>query len=76
MVEDTNGDPEPGLNVYAFDDTTYTGYNGTANASGQVTMTPPQGDYRFRADKDGEQPGVDAVWGGGRCGADGLGVHR
>ena len=43
------------MQVYAFDETTYTGYNGTTNASGQATLTLPAGDYRFRADESGEQ---------------------
>ncbi|RLC74429.1 MAG: hypothetical protein DRJ03_31950, partial [Chloroflexi bacterium] len=54
-VEDGDGDPEPNLPVYAFDDTTYTGHNGTTNVSGTVTLTLPAGDYRFRADESGEQ---------------------
>ena len=33
-VEDTNGDPKEGLPVYAFDGTTYTGYNGTTDVNG------------------------------------------
>jgi YD repeat-containing protein len=52
-VQDTNGTPESGLRVYAFDGTTYTGYNKTTDASGWATFTLPFGDYRFRADKDG-----------------------
>ena len=59
-VEDTDGIPEPGLPVYAFDDATYTGYNETTDASGLVTFTLPMGDYRFRADKNGTQ-----FWSGG-----------
>jgi hypothetical protein len=43
------------LKVYVFDGTTYTGYNKTIDASGQATFTLPEGDYRFRADKDGTQ---------------------
>jgi RHS repeat-associated protein len=54
-VEDTDGLPKEGLPVYVFDGTTYTGYNKTTNASGQVTFTLPQGDYRFRADLNGTQ---------------------
>jgi RHS repeat-associated protein len=54
-VEDSSSDPEPDVPVYAFDGSTYTGYNGTTDASGVVTMTLPMGGYRFRADKDGEQ---------------------
>jgi len=54
-VQDTNGTPKAGLPVYVFDGTTYTGFNGTTNASGQVAFTLPQGDYRFRADYQGVQ---------------------
>ncbi len=38
--------------------TSFTGYSGTTNASGQVTLTLPDGSYRFRAD-------YSAVSGGG-----------
>jgi RHS repeat-associated protein len=54
-VADTGGTPESGLKVYAFDGTTYTGYNKTTDGSGQATFTLPEGDYRFRADKSGTQ---------------------
>ncbi len=54
-VLDTNGTPQAGLPVYAFDGTTYTGYNKTTDAAGQVTLTLPLGNYRFRADKNGTQ---------------------
>jgi len=37
----------------AFDGESYTGFNGTTDAHGQVTFTLPQGSYRFRADYDG-----------------------
>ncbi len=47
--------PYPGLRVYAFTDSTYSGYSGTTDASGQVTFTLPLGEYRFRADYDGVQ---------------------
>jgi uncharacterized protein GlcG (DUF336 family) len=47
------GQPYPGLRVYAFTDTTYTGYSGTTDANGKVTFTLPLGAYRFRADYDG-----------------------
>jgi hypothetical protein len=56
-VLDTSGLPQPGLPFYAFDGTTYTGYNQTTNASGQAGFTlprAPQG-YRFRTDKNGTQ---------------------
>jgi PKD repeat protein len=54
-VQDTAGMPETGLTVYVFDGSTYTGYNGTTGAAGQVTFTLPEGSYRFRADKNGTQ---------------------
>ena len=54
-VQDSSGNPEAGLRVYAFDGTTYSGYNGTTDAAGLVTFTLPFGDYRFRADKNGTQ---------------------
>jgi RHS repeat-associated protein len=60
-VQDTDGTAKAGLPVYAFTltgtgtDTTYTGYNGTTDASGQVAFTLPQGSYRFRADLNGTQ---------------------
>ena len=59
-VEDTDGTPKAGLPVYVFDGTTYTGFNGTTNASGQVSFTLPEGSYRFRADLNGTQ-----FWSGG-----------
>jgi hypothetical protein len=52
-VEDTDGTAKDGLPVYAFDGTTYTGYNGTTDVNGEVTLTLPQGDYRFRSDLNG-----------------------
>ncbi len=54
-VEDTDGTPETGLKVYAYNGTTYTGFSATTNANGQVTLTLPQGSYRFRADLNGTQ---------------------
>jgi hypothetical protein len=54
-VEDTDGAPEAGLNVYAFDGSTYTGYSAKINAQGQAVFTLPGGSYRFRADKNGTQ---------------------
>ncbi len=47
------GMPFEGLNVYVFDGTIYTGYNGKTDASGQVVFTLPEGSFRFRADYDG-----------------------
>ena len=52
-VEDTDGTAKDGLPVYAFDGTTYTGYNGTTDVNGEVMLTLPQGDYRFRSDLNG-----------------------
>jgi RHS repeat-associated protein len=54
-VQDTDGLAKEGLKVYAFNGTTYTGYNGTTDASGSVTLTLPQGNYRFRSDLNGAQ---------------------
>jgi RHS repeat-associated protein len=71
-VLDTDDDPKEGLRVYVFDETTYTGFNGTTGENGQVLFTLPDGDYRFRADLNGTQfwsntanhcavPGCDSV---------------
>ena len=54
-VVNPGGQPEVGLKVWAMNGSTYAGYMGTTNASGQVTLTLPQGDYRFRVDKPGNQ---------------------
>ena len=54
-VASQTGQPYPNLPVYAFSGSTYTGYHGTTDASGQVTLTLLQGSYRFRADYDGVQ---------------------
>jgi RHS repeat-associated protein len=54
-VFDSNGNPDPDLKVYVFKGNTYTGHNGITNESGEVTLTLPQGDYRFRVDKHGYQ---------------------
>ena len=54
-VQDTDGAPKAGLKVYAFNGTTYSGYSATTDANGQVTLTLPQGSYRFRADLNGTQ---------------------
>jgi RHS repeat-associated protein len=54
-VQDTDGAAKAGLKVYAFNGSTYTGYNGTTNIDGQVTFTLPQGSYRFRSDLNGTQ---------------------
>ena len=54
-VTDNAGTVQPNLPVYAFKGTTYTGFNGTTDANGQVTLNLPQGNYRFRADLHGAQ---------------------
>ena len=54
-VLDTDGQPVAGLPIYAFNGTAYTGYSGTTNASGEVTLTLPQSSYRFRSDRNGTQ---------------------
>ncbi len=54
-VEDTEGVEKEGVPVYVFDDASYTGYSGTTDVNGEVLLTLPQGDYRFRADYDGTQ---------------------
>jgi hypothetical protein len=57
-VRDTDGNGESGLSIYAFDGTTYSGYNKTTDVSGWATFTLPMGDYRFRADKTGRTFGA------------------
>src|SRR4030067_606703 len=59
-VADRAAAPQEGLPVYVFDGAAYTGYNGVTDAAGQVAFTLPQGDYRFRADRNGTQ-----FWSGG-----------
>jgi len=54
-IEDTNGTPKEGVPVYGFDGSTYTGFTGTSDVNGEVTLTLPEGSYRFRADYDGTQ---------------------
>jgi len=54
-VADERGDPMPGIPVYVFDGTTYTGFNKITDANGQASITLPEGNYRFRADVDGVQ---------------------
>jgi hypothetical protein len=54
-ILDTDGSPKPGLNIYAFTGTTYTGYSKVTSANGQAVFTLPLGSYRFRADLNGTQ---------------------
>jgi len=55
LVQDAGGQPLEGVPVYAFDESTYTGFHAATGASGEVSLTLPQGEYRFRADSGGEQ---------------------
>ena len=54
-VQDTDGTPAAGLNVYAFNGTTYTGFHGTTDQNGQRSLRLQAGSYRFRADLNGTQ---------------------
>jgi RHS repeat-associated protein len=54
-VTNTDAVPQEGLAVYVFDEVTYTGFNGTTDVNGEVSLTLPQGDYRFRSDLNGTQ---------------------
>lgn len=49
-VSSESGMPYPDLDVYVFSGTTYSGYHGKTDQSGQVQFTLPVGDYHFRAD--------------------------
>jgi YD repeat-containing protein len=55
IVKDSAGTIQPNLPVYAFNGSTYTGFNGTTDANGEVTLNLPQDSYRFRADLHGAQ---------------------
>ncbi len=52
-VVDTDGLAQAGLNVYAFNSTTYTGYSKVTDTAGQAVFILPAGEYRFRADVAG-----------------------
>jgi RHS repeat-associated protein len=54
-VTDTDLVPQEGLPIYAFTGGTYTGFHGTTDENGEVQLTLPQGDYRFRSDLNGTQ---------------------
>jgi RHS repeat-associated protein len=60
-VNNTDGTPKEGLKVYAFDGEIYTGVSGTTDASGDVSFTLPEGEYRFRADLNGTHFWSDAA---------------
>jgi RHS repeat-associated protein len=52
-VRDTDGQPQAGIAVYAFDGTTYKSISGKTDANGSVSLTLPAGSYRFRGDLNG-----------------------
>ena len=52
---DTDGTPQSGIAVYAFNGTTYMNFSKTTDEYGQAVFTLPDGDYRFRADAGGTQ---------------------
>jgi hypothetical protein len=52
-VQNQINEPFADLNVYAFDGTRYTGYQGVTDEAGRVSLTLPQGAYRFRVDYNG-----------------------
>ena len=54
-VLDTDGTPQAELRVYTFDGETYSNHSATTDENGQVIMSLPQGEYRFRADLNGTQ---------------------
>jgi uncharacterized protein GlcG (DUF336 family) len=60
-VVDSDGTTKAGLNVYAFDGTTYSGYSKVTDTNGEATFTLPIGEYRFRADFNGTQFWSDSV---------------
>jgi hypothetical protein len=63
-VKDTSGAPKEGLKVSAYDGTTSRSIHGKTDANGNVTLTLPQGAYRFRADLNGTR-----FWSSGRMNA-------
>jgi len=54
-VQNTDGEPQEGINLYAFSGSTYAGYHKVTDANGEAEFTLPEGDYRFRADLNGTQ---------------------
>ena len=54
-VRNTDAVSEPGLKVYAFNGSTYTNFSVKTDAQGRAVFTLPDGNYRFRADKDSKQ---------------------
>ena len=47
-VKDSNNTVQANRYIEVYSGTTYSDYSGTTNASGQVTMTLPEGEYRFK----------------------------
>ena len=47
-VKDSNHTIQANRYIEVYSGTTYSNYSGTTNASGQVTMTLPEGEYRFK----------------------------
>ncbi len=58
-VLDADGNPEAGLNVLAYNGSTYAGFAAYTNAQGQASLALPAGSYRFRVAKNGT-----AFWSG------------
>ena len=54
-IVDTEGTPQEGLSIYAFDGTAYTNFSAMTNTAGQASLRLPVGYYRFRADMNGQQ---------------------
>jgi alpha-tubulin suppressor-like RCC1 family protein/Tol biopolymer transport system component len=52
-VKDTYGAPEVGYSVQAYQGTTFTGYSGVTDGTGQAVLVLPAGSYRFRVTKNG-----------------------
>ena len=54
-VQTVGGTPQADVPVYAFDGGIYTGFHGVTDGAGEVILTLPVGEYRFRADVEGVQ---------------------
>ena len=52
-VVDSDNIPQGDLPVFAFDGVNQTGYSSITNENGQVTLSLPEGNYRFRATAHG-----------------------
>ncbi|PKO16677.1 MAG: hypothetical protein CVU39_07585 [Chloroflexi bacterium HGW-Chloroflexi-10] len=60
-VVDSDGTPQVGLPVYAFNGTTYANVSGITDSIGRVTLTLPDGSYRFQSELNGVQFWSDTV---------------